>query len=160
MSAKSIKDGKLVKKEQLNKYLICFSIILLLILISVNLDKFALNNYADIIVKNTGVGFGLLKDQGTFIKVLSFLIIVVVSSILITILNKRNISKTNKIDIISCILILSGSLSNLYERFVYGFVIDYIHNPIFPTFNLADSMITAGAILILSGMIFENRINS
>lgn len=45
-----------------------------------------------------------------------------------------------------------GSVSNLYDRFRYGFVIDYLDLKYFTVFNLADAMIVAaaGALLLLS----------
>lgn len=47
-------------------------------------------------------------------------------------------------------LILSGALSNLYDRFVYGYVIDWAYlGPWWPVFNLADVMIGLGLFLIL-----------
>lgn len=48
-------------------------------------------------------------------------------------------------------LVLGGALGNLMDRIVYGKVIDYIYFQIinFPVFNLADSAITIGVILIL-----------
>ena len=49
-------------------------------------------------------------------------------------------------------LILLGALSNLLDRFRYGFVIDYISWPL-NFFNLADLMILAGAILFLIGLL-------
>jgi signal peptidase II len=47
------------------------------------------------------------------------------------------------------VLILSGAVSNVIDRFRFGCVIDFIGSPFFPVFNLADSFITIGAILLL-----------
>ena len=48
-------------------------------------------------------------------------------------------------------LVLGGALGNLMDRIVYGKVTDYIYFQVinFPVFNLADSAITIGVILIL-----------
>ncbi|PIN72236.1 signal peptidase II, partial [Candidatus Woesearchaeota archaeon CG10_big_fil_rev_8_21_14_0_10_45_5] len=43
-------------------------------------------------------------------------------------------------------LIAGGILGNLYDRIVYGFVVDFIDLGIWPVFNIADSCITIGAI--------------
>lgn len=48
----------------------------------------------------------------------------------------------------SVILILSGSASNLVDRFFRGGVVDFISIKIWPTFNLADVFITVGVIVI------------
>lgn len=47
------------------------------------------------------------------------------------------------------ILISVGALSNLYDRIMYGYVIDYLDLRYFTIFNLADMMITAGIIWLL-----------
>ncbi len=52
-------------------------------------------------------------------------------------------------------MILGGALGNLSDRifrgsgFLDGLVIDWIRLPNFPTFNLADSAITVGVVLLL-----------
>lgn len=54
-------------------------------------------------------------------------------------------------------LVLGGALGNLFDRVVYGHVIDFIlvhwqQRWYFPAFNLADSAITLGAILLALDM--------
>jgi signal peptidase II len=53
--------------------------------------------------------------------------------------------------------ILGGALGNLYDRVVHGTVTDFIEvfhgNWVFPAFNVADSAITVGAILLLIGVL-------
>jgi signal peptidase II len=46
-------------------------------------------------------------------------------------------------------LMLFGGTSNFYDRLSYGFVIDYFDLSYFAVFNLADAMITLGAVGIL-----------
>jgi signal peptidase II len=45
-------------------------------------------------------------------------------------------------------LILGGAIGNLIDRVYYGYVIDFIDCRIWPVFNVADSAITIGAIII------------
>jgi len=47
------------------------------------------------------------------------------------------------------ILIISGALSNILDRFLFGCVIDFIDLRFWPVFNFADVFITIGAIMIL-----------
>lgn len=51
---------------------------------------------------------------------------------------------------IALLLVLLGALSNLYDRIVYGYVVDWAYlGPWWPIFNLADVMIAAGLVLWL-----------
>lgn len=48
------------------------------------------------------------------------------------------------------LLVVLGALSNLYDRAVYGYVIDWAYfGPWWPIFNLADVMIAVGLVLWL-----------
>jgi len=44
-------------------------------------------------------------------------------------------------------LLLSGAISNLIDRIIYGGVIDYLDLPFLPRFNLADLAIILGVII-------------
>ena len=46
-------------------------------------------------------------------------------------------------------LILGGAIGNLIDRITYGYVIDFIDFRIWPVFNIADSAITIGAVIII-----------
>jgi len=51
---------------------------------------------------------------------------------------------------ISCwLFVIAGALSNLFDRLSYGYVIDYWELRYFTVFNLADVVITIGAILLI-----------
>jgi len=54
-------------------------------------------------------------------------------------------------------LILAGALGNLYDRIRYGYVIDFIEvyfrNYHWPSFNVADSAITTGVLLLAIEML-------
>jgi signal peptidase II len=59
------------------------------------------------------------------------------------------------------VMVISGALGNIIDHFVYGHVVDYVlfHTETwsFAVFNLADSLITIGAVLIGFCEIFLNR---
>jgi signal peptidase II len=54
---------------------------------------------------------------------------------------------------LALVLILAGAAGNLYDRFVYGYVVDfldvYVSDYHWPAFNVADSCITIGVGLLL-----------
>jgi signal peptidase II len=98
------------------------------------------------LVHNTGIAFGLFKDQG-FV----FIIIPIIAIILL-IFNiyyyRQNNSFLNRSYIIAFSLILGGAIGNLIDRMTYGYVVDFLDFRIWPVFNIADSAITIGAIVI------------
>jgi signal peptidase II len=59
------------------------------------------------------------------------------------------------------LLIVSGSVSNIIDRFIYGGVVDFIEvrvgSWIGPSFNLADSMIVLGVGIMAFGLLFSKR---
>jgi signal peptidase II len=51
------------------------------------------------------------------------------------------------------ILIVAGALGNLWDRIIYGHVIDFINFRVWPIFNVADSCISiGGTILVILGL--------
>lgn len=96
------------------------------------------------LVFNTGAAFGLFRDRPqllALITVLACLMIVVV------LLQRRY--KLVLLERLSLSFILGGALGNLIDRFRIGAVIDFIDLRIWPVFNIADSAITVGGILLI-----------
>ncbi len=98
------------------------------------------------LVYNTGIAFGLFKNQG-----IVFIIIPIIAILLIgfNIYYYRNSKDVSRFDIVGFSLILAGAIGNLIDRVCYGHVIDFIDFRVWPVFNLADSAITIGTIIIL-----------
>ena len=97
---------------------------------------------------NTGIAFGLLSDYTMFTYILSiFVFIWLVFQI-------RDIKEQN-IEKLSLILILSGAVGNLGERGWNlitdndGKVTDFVELLFIPSFNLADTYISIGIVLLL-----------
>ena len=59
-----------------------------------------------------------------------------------------NYKKLKTIEFVSLLGIIIGALSNLIDRFCYGFVIDYLDLKWFTIFNLADVMISIGSLIL------------
>ena len=106
-------------------------------------------------VKNKGAAFSILQDQ----KIL----LVIISLVVLFFLNKY-IEKNkvfNKLSITSFGFIIGGIIGNLLDRLIQDGVIDYLSfqfgKYFFPIFNLADSFIIIGMILIIISMIKEEK---
>lgn len=104
---------------------------------------------------NTGIAFGLLSDYTIFTYILS---IFVFGWLVIQI---KDIEEQN-LELISLVLILSGAVGNLGERGWNlitgndGKVTDFIELLFIPSFNLADSFISIGIVLLLYSEIKNN----
>ena len=98
------------------------------------------------LVHNTGIAFGLFKDHGVvFIVIPIIAIILLIFNIYYYRKNNKALSHTY---IVAFSLILGGAIGNLFDRVVYGHVIDFIDFRVWPVFNIADSAITIGALMI------------
>jgi signal peptidase II len=54
-------------------------------------------------------------------------------------------------------LVFGGAISNAYDRAVKGSVIDFIQIPHWPVFNVADSAVSVGVVVLLIGTLWANR---
>ena len=97
-------------------------------------------------VRNTGVAFSILTDNKYLVMIISFMII---SGIVYYIYHNKPKSTLEKV---GYSLILGGAIGNFLDRLFKGYVIDFIDVKIFsydyPIFNLADTFIVIGVLLI------------
>jgi len=94
-------------------------------------------------VENKGIAFGLFP-QGHFLFIVISLIIILA----IVFFARKKIIKSLKEKV--CLgLVLGGALGNLVDRLRFGFVIDFLDFRIWPVFNLADSGVCIGGILMV-----------
>ena len=96
---------------------------------------------------NTGSAFSLFQSFTPFLAVIAF----VVAVVLVRVVRRTR----DTLMVVGLSLVLGGALGNLIDRvfrmpgFLRGAVVDFVHVGSFPTFNVADSAITIGAILIV-----------
>lgn len=107
-----------------------------------------INNFFNITyVRNTGAAFSILSKHTYLLVFVSIFIITLVLYYI-----NKNKPKT-KIEYISYSMILGGAVGNLYDRIVYGYVIDFLDFLIFgyeyPIFNLSDSFIFIGVLILI-----------
>ena len=104
-------------------------------------------------VENYGIAFGMFKNKVMFFIVTNCIISVVMAFMIYKF-------RFKSIPVTVCLsLILGGAIGNLIDRIRLGYVIDYLSFTIFPpVFNLADSAIVVGAILLSLLLIFNKDI--
>lgn len=111
---------------------------------------------------NYGAAFSFLADHGGW-QTWFFGIIASVVSVIITVWIYR-VGREKFFEAFALSLILSGALGNLYDRVTLGYVVDFIlvyyKQYQYPAFNIADSAITLGVILMLYDALFLQRKNN
>ena len=108
-------------------------------------------------VENTGAAFNLLDQQRGIFLVIAFLCVVFcLYGFVKTALNKdKEANGSLWILRIFLILILSGAVGNAIDRWINGYVVDFIRVLFidFPVFNLADCYVVVGCFfLVLTGL--------
>lgn len=110
-------------------------------------------------VHNYGAAFSFLGDQDGWQRWFFTAIAVAVCGMLM--LWMKRLPHDDKWNNIAYALIIGGALGNVFDRVVHGFVVDYLDFFVgtyhWPAFNLADSAICVGAVMvILDGFMTKN----
>ena len=107
-------------------------------------------------IVNYGFAFGFLNNPS-----LNQIIVILVIFSIISYFLYLLIKTQDQFFRFSLILVLSGAVGNFIDRVLHGFVIDFIDIYLgsyhWPAFNLADSSITLGFILIMFNILFLNK---
>ena len=108
-------------------------------------------------VQNTGAAFGLFAESSAQWKVGALVSFSVIALIIVSALLWKN-SHALSTTTIGLSLILGGATGNLWDRMMTGRVVDfldfYVGSYHWPAFNVADSAIVIGAILLVSEIVF------
>ncbi|AXQ20735.1 lipoprotein signal peptidase [Acinetobacter wuhouensis] len=111
------------------------------------------------LLHNYGAAFSFLSDAGGWQHYLFTGLAGIVSIIFIFWLMRM--PKSTVVLPMAIALILGGAIGNLIDRISLGYVVDFIHvfyqNHHFPAFNIADSAITLGTILLLIDTFFLEK---
>jgi signal peptidase II len=95
-------------------------------------------------VRNTGAAFGMFKSLGS-----NFFVIVSAAAIVFLVYLIRK----NAYNLLGLSLILGGAVGNLIDRLFHGKVVDFIDFSVgsyhWPSFNVADSALSVGIVIIL-----------
>lgn len=103
------------------------------------------------LVHNTGAAFGFLSNASGWQNIL-FIVIASVACLAILWMIRRLEAKDFLLAV-GLMLILGGAAGNLLDRLVHGYVIDFIdiyyRTWHWPAFNVADSAISIGAVILV-----------
>lgn len=104
--------------------------------------------------ENKGAAFSILQDQRMFFLTITLVMLIVLGYIYF---KTKNITKVSKLSIA---MIVGGAIGNFIDRLLLGYVIDFIdvrfgnfYN--FPIFNIADSFVVCGTILMVILILFN-----
>jgi len=146
-------------------------ILILFILLSFDLlSKYLVFNYIDLYqfikitsffdithIHNFGVSFGLFSETipAVYLIIISLLVVFFIVYLLL--------NAQDKFEYWGLFIIICGAIGNIVDRFLNGYVIDFIYFHInqyyWPAFNFADIYISIGIIMILLNMLKKLNYN-
>lgn len=114
-------------------------------------DRIPLTSFFNLVLTyNAGAAFSFLSEAGGWQRWFFTAVAAVASCAILYLLRKH---AGEKLFCIALSLILGGALGNLWDRVTLGHVIDFLDFHVsgyhWPAFNVADSAITVGAILLV-----------
>jgi signal peptidase II len=112
-------------------------------------------------VENTGAAFSLFDNSSSPARVrwmlLGFSLVAAVAVLIALLRLGREVTATS----VALALILAGAVGNAYDRLRFGYVIDFLEVHIihyhWPDFNVADSAIVVGGILLMVDALFGGK---
>jgi|TARA_B100001996_G_scaffold356226_1_gene319417 signal peptidase II len=110
---------------------------------------------------NTGAAFSFLSDAGGWQRWFFIGVSCLVSIIIVVWMYNTLTKIKNQCLLFALSFILGGAIGNLWDRLTLGYVVDFIEvyyeNLYWPAFNIADSSITIGAILMILDTLLIDR---
>jgi signal peptidase II len=98
-------------------------------------------------VRNNGIAFGIFPGKLAVVSVLT------AAAVVWMLVHFARSGSRHVLFPVALGLLVGGSISNLADRIRDGHVTDFIHISHWPTFNLADSFIVIGVVLLALGLI-------
>lgn len=100
-------------------------------------------------VNNTGAAFGLFKTAGAALTLVS---IACVAVLFWFAWRESEPARPAGTRLVGLCLVIGGALGNFWDRIRYGYVVDFLDFRVWPVFNLADSAITVGMLILIAGL--------
>ena len=107
------------------------------------------------LTRNPGAAFSSFTGGGPLLGVLAALVAIAIAFLLPQI--------EERLDRVALSLVMGGALGNFTDRifrgdgFLDGAVVDFVDFSFWPTFNVADSAISVGVVLMLAGVLFHKE---
>ena len=149
----------MVKKKFFQSKEFLFSLIVIVIVIADQLTKYLVKHFQPNwnwkflsiqFIQNTGAGFGILKNNALILGIVSLIV-----AVLLIVYYKR--IPEEKFPQILFALFLGGVIGNLLDRFILGYVIDFINFSFWPAFNIADSALSIAVVGLVIYSIKEEK---
>ncbi len=152
-----------------NKFKLSLSFLFLLLVILDQTTKALIINFFELyesitilpifnltFVVNYGFAFGLFNNPSLNQILVSIVILIIILYFLYLLMKTQD-----KIFQLTLVIILAGAIGNFIDRIYRGFVIDFIDIYIgkfhWPAFNIADSCITVGFVIMMINILFLNK---
>ena len=111
-------------------------------------------------LRNKGAAFSLFADAPETWRIATLVVFSLVALLIVLVLLARN-SRQLSLQGAALSLILGGALGNLWDRVLHGWVTDFVlvyyKQWEWPAFNVADSAICVGAVLLIGEMLFHHE---
>ena len=111
------------------------------------IDGFAALTY----VRNTGAAFGILAGRAAALRT-PFFLLISAAAVVLLMWFLRGLSAERRFLIIACGAVAGGAIGNMIDRVMLGEVIDFVDLSVgayhWPAFNVADSAITLGVLVL------------
>jgi signal peptidase II len=98
-------------------------------------------------VQNTGSSFGLFQNQNLILSIFAIVGVCIILFLVFFLHHRIQILNTS-LSKLSLGLIFAGAMGNLINRLSFGYVVDFIDFNYWPAFNVADSSVVVGSILL------------
>ncbi len=109
-------------------------------------------------LRNRGGAFGLLADLPEGWRV-GFFVLFALATVAALVWMLRSADRDDVVQRFALTAVIGGAVGNLYDRIRYGDVVDfldvYVNDWHWPAFNVADSFITCGVILLLASSLLS-----
>jgi signal peptidase II len=112
--------------------------------------KFITSWFNLVLAHNTGAAFSFLANAGGWQRAFFVTVTILITGVLLWMLRDH---KGNRWLALALAMVIGGALGNLIDRVLHGYVVDFVQwhaaGYYWPAFNVADSAISLGAVMLV-----------